>query len=143
MYPAAATTSFLNDIGRPGELLPIPGSGHDAFEKGTRSQSASDCGVALEAADCCRVQKIGLLNLPGTNGTSREGLSKIELLEAHGPKSLAVHLVTDRGQLTPGQHDLCVQFSNVHDGALTDVGQVEADFTREIRRIRGSERSPG
>jgi len=58
--------------------------------KGTRSQPASDCGVALEAADCCRVHNIGPLSLPGANGTSREGLSKIELVEAHGPKSLAV-----------------------------------------------------
>jgi hypothetical protein len=51
-------------------------------------------------------------------------------------KGLSVELTNGLGDFTTGPNSFCIDFRNIWDGGMADVGEVQTDFTQTIRHVK-------
>lgn len=64
-------------------------------------------------------------------------LASGRIIELHELKDLDISLANEQGQLIRGQNSFCIEFSRVQDGKMADPGEVQAEATMQMGRVKG------
>lgn len=63
-------------------------------------------------------------------------LTSSRVIQSQRLKNLTVDLANDRGQLTTGRNEFCIEFRGALDNRPADPGEVQAGATMEVRRVK-------
>lgn len=93
----------------------------------------------MEGEDCCEMMdmKGDTQNMPDMETSREKPPAAGKIIQSQRVEDLAIAITNQPGQLTRGPNSFCVEFRKVDTGQMTDVGDVQVDFTmRDMAGMR-------
>lgn len=87
----------------------------------------------------CRIMGVNAdaRNMSAARPAAQACLAGGRIIQLHELKELNISLANDQGQLIRGQNSFCIEFSRVRDGNMADPGEVQAEATMQMGRVKG------
>ena len=100
--------------------------------------SAGTNNMQFEDRAYCKwgTRNAGLQGMSDSTSVNETCLTGSRVIQSQRLKHLTVDLANDRGQLTRGKNEFCIEFRGALDNRPADPGKVQAEATMEVRGVK-------